>query len=132
MSYLIWNTETEAVHRREQDGRYTQDGAPGSLTSPLVELEVLSQPYPALGLNERAISTQTVDLTDKTFTRGWRVETYEPSQAELDERALQAEADQMRQAYTALKNGTTTAQQQRNIIAFLLKCEASRRGLIVQ
>jgi hypothetical protein len=130
MSFIIWNTATGEPHGRERPAPYTVFGQPGPLEPPLVELEIIEQPYPVLGLNERAVRTVTPDLNAKTLTRGWSVETYEPSAEELDARALQAEAEQMRTAYSALKAGTTTAQQQRNIVAFLLKCEAVSRGLV--
>lgn len=57
------------------------------------------------------------------------------SAAELDDNADTTEAEQLRQVYTALKNGTgTTAVRQarvERVCAFLLKDYAKRNGLIV-
>jgi hypothetical protein len=130
MSFILWNTETGEPHGRERPERYTVFGQPGPLEAPLIELEIIEEPYPALGLNERAVRTITPDIAAKTLTRTWVVEAYEPSAEELEQREMQAEADSFRTRYSALRAGTTTAQQQRDILAFLLKCEAVRRGLI--
>lgn len=52
-----------------------------------------------------------------------------------DDAADATEADQLRTIYTALKNGTGTSgerlQRLERACAFLLKCEAKRRGLTV-
>lgn len=135
MSYLIWNKTTQTVHRGERNEPYTVDGQPGVLADPLVELAVIRNAYPTLGLNERAVATQTVDLGAKTITYGWSVETYTPTAEELDERADATEASQLRTVYTALKNSTGTSGERlvrvERVCAFLLKREAKRMGLVV-
>lgn len=130
--FVIFNTSTQEIHRSERPDRYTVFGQPGVLESPLVELEVIRQEFPALGLNERANSTRTVNLVAKTITYEWTVETYTPTAEELDDRAMRADLENLRSLYTALKNGTATAQQQRNVLAWLLKDAAKRHGLIAQ
>lgn len=131
-AFVLYNTTTQQMHRSDSPQPYTVDGQAGALPANIVELQVVDQAYPTLGLNERAVRTITVNLQAATYTRGWSIETYTPSADELDERAMQSEAEQFRTLYTALKNNTATAAQQRNILAFLLKCEAKRRGLVAQ
>jgi hypothetical protein len=80
MSFLLYNTDTQKIVRREQEERYSRDGVTTVPELPIVELEVINEPYPEnLAENERAVrEDDACDFDAKTLTRAWRVETFEP------------------------------------------------------
>ena len=73
MKTLLYNTETAKILHIFPDG-YTVDGKPGSVSLPVVELQVIQNPIPEFDpATHYCLSPVVIDLDSKTYSYTWQV-----------------------------------------------------------
>ena len=140
MTYQLYSLTTGLPVGPERRSPFSIDGvkataADGTLLGDPTQAEVTITRLEAPAYDtttQKLESYDTLNLAARTRTIGYNVVPLTAAElaAIADEAADAAEAEQLKAVYSALLAGTATAAQQRRVLAFLLKCEAKRRGLV--